>query len=98
MCGKKELFSSLDECVQSLVKFGNNSNISFFEKGQIVIKLKDQYQNFISDVLYTPDLHNNLLSTGQLSKKGCNIQIHQGYCTIFDKYESFISGVKITPN
>ncbi|XP_058783040.1 uncharacterized protein LOC131657688 [Vicia villosa] len=33
MCGKKELFSSLNETVKSTVKFGNNSNILILGKG-----------------------------------------------------------------
>ncbi|XP_020238520.1 uncharacterized protein LOC109817617 [Cajanus cajan] len=33
MCGKKELFFSLDETVKSTVKFGNNSNIPILGKG-----------------------------------------------------------------
>ncbi|BAU00899.1 hypothetical protein VIGAN_11003500, partial [Vigna angularis var. angularis] len=41
MCGKKELFSLLDETVTSTVKFGNNSDIPILGKGQIMIRLKD---------------------------------------------------------
>ena len=70
MCGKKELFSSLDETVKSNVKFGNNSNIPIVGKGQIAIRLKDGSHNFIGDVFYAPGLHHNLLSMRQLSKKG----------------------------
>ena len=50
MYGKKKLFSSLDEFVKSLVKFGNNANIPILGKGQMSIKLKNDSQNFISDV------------------------------------------------
>ena len=74
MCGKKELFSSLDEYVKSSVKFGNNANIPILGKGQISIKLKDDFQKFISDIFYAPGLHHNLLSMEQLSKKGYNMR------------------------
>ncbi|KAF7838842.1 Retrovirus-related Pol polyprotein from transposon TNT 1-94 [Senna tora] len=76
MCGKKELFSSLDESFNSLVKFGNNTNIPILGKGQISIRLKDGTQNFISDVFYAPGLHHNLLSMGQLSEKGYDMRVH----------------------
>ena len=70
MYGKKKLFSSLDEYVKLLVKFGNNSNIPILVKGQISIRLKDDSQNFIFDVFYVSGLHHNLLSMRQLSEKG----------------------------
>ena len=52
----------------------------------------------MSDVLYAPDLHHNFLSMGQLSKKGYNMQTHQGYCTMLDKNGKLIAKVKMTPN
>ena len=73
MCGKKELFSSLDESVKSLVKFGNNTDIPILGKGQISIRLKDDSHNFILDVFYAFGFHHNLLSIGQLSDKGYNM-------------------------
>ncbi|RDX80501.1 hypothetical protein CR513_38941, partial [Mucuna pruriens] len=91
MCGKKELFSSLNEMVKSTVKFGNNTNILILGKGRIAIKLKDGSQNFISDVFYAPGLHHNLLSMGQLSEKGYNMQILDGCCTLIDKNGRFIA-------
>ena len=98
MCGKKELFSSLDEFVKSLVKFGNNAYIPILGIGQISIRLKDGSQNFISDIFYAPGLYHNLLSMRQLSEKGYNMHIHQGYCTMIDKNGRFIAKVKMTPN
>jgi len=35
---------------------------------------------------------------GQLSEKGYNMQIHDGYCTLIDKNRRFIANVKMTPN
>ncbi|RDY00821.1 hypothetical protein CR513_15944, partial [Mucuna pruriens] len=88
---KKELFSSLNETVKSTVKFGNNTNIPILGKGRIAIKLKDGSQDFISDVFYAPGLHHNLLSMGQLSEKGYNMQILNGYCTLIDKNGRFVA-------
>ena len=98
MCGKKELFTSLNETVKSTVMFGNNSNIPIVGKGQISIRLRDGSQNFIGDVFYAPGLHHNLLSMGQLSEKGYNMQIHNGYCTLIDRNGRFITKVRMTPN
>ena len=78
LCGKNELFSSLDESIKSLVKYGNNANIPILEKGQISIKLNDGSQIFISNVFYAPTLHYNLLSMGTTVKKGYNIRSING--------------------
>ncbi|KAG6521246.1 hypothetical protein ZIOFF_018357 [Zingiber officinale] len=84
MCGRRELFSELDESIQSEVTFGNKTKVPILGKGKIYIQLKDGSQNFISDVFYVPELHQNLLSMGQLSEKGYKICIIQGYCIITD--------------
>jgi len=98
ICGKKELFASLDETVKSTVKFRNNTNILILGKGQVAIILKDGSQNFISDIFYALGLHHNLLSVGQQSEKCFNIQIHHGYYTLIDRSGRFIFKVKMTPN
>ena len=43
-------------------------------------------------------IHHNLLSMGQLSKKGFNMKIHEGYCMLIDKNGRFVAKVKMTPN
>lgn len=73
MCGKKELFSALDETIKSTMRFGNNANIPIMGKSQITIRLKEGSQNFISNVFYAFGLHRKLLSMRQLLEKGYNM-------------------------
>ncbi|KAF7814831.1 Retrovirus-related Pol polyprotein from transposon TNT 1-94 [Senna tora] len=102
MCGKNELFSSLDESFNSSAKFGNNANIPILGKCQISIRLKDGTQilfmMFSSLSFFALGLHYNLLSMGQLSEKGYDMRVHQGFCTLFDKNDRFVAKVKMTPN
>ncbi|KAG6490390.1 hypothetical protein ZIOFF_051686 [Zingiber officinale] len=98
MCGRRELFSELDESIQSEVTFGNKTKVPILGKGKIYIQLKDGSQNFISDVFYVPELHQNLLSMGQLSEKGYKICIIQGYCIITDGNGKLIAKVKMSQN
>ena len=98
MCGKKEMFSELDESFVSEEKFGNDTKVPVMGKGKISIKLKDGSINFISDVLYVPSLHQNLLSMEQLSEKGYEMQIYKGVCTINNERKGLIAKVKMTPN
>ena len=95
---RKESYSLLNEIVDSIVKFGSNTNIPILRKVHLSIKLKDGSHNFISNAFYAPGLHHNLLSMGQLSKKGYNMQIHLGYCIIFDRDGRFITEVNMTSN
>ncbi|XP_016195744.1 uncharacterized protein LOC107636769 [Arachis ipaensis] len=67
MSGRKELFSSLDDSVKLLLKFGNSTKIHIEGKWHIPIRLKDGSLSYIYDVFYAPELDYNLLSMGQLS-------------------------------
>ncbi|CAL9028169.1 unnamed protein product, partial [Prunus brigantina] len=98
MCGHKDLFSDLNESVQSVITFGDQTKIPAKGKGRITIKLNDGSSNSISDVYYVPGLRHNLLSLGQLSEKGYDIQIVNGVCTIHAANHGLIAKVKMTPN
>ncbi|XP_071907816.1 uncharacterized protein [Coffea arabica] len=56
MCGKKEMFSDLDESFHASVRFGNNEKVPVLGKGKIRIILQDGSSNYISDVFYVPSL------------------------------------------
>ncbi|KAL1351541.1 hypothetical protein AAHE18_06G103900 [Arachis hypogaea] len=84
MSGREELFSSLDDSVKLLLKFGNSTKIPIEGKGHIPIRLKDGSLSYISDVFYALELYYNLLSMGQLSEKGYKMITYRRYCTVFD--------------
>ncbi|XP_072090655.1 uncharacterized protein [Arachis hypogaea] len=98
MSGRKELFSSIDDSVKLLLKFGNSTKIPIEGKGHIPIRLKDGSLSYISDVFYAPELDYNLLSMGQLSEKGYKMIAYRGYCTVFDNNGRFIDKAKMTSN
>ncbi|XP_016163614.1 uncharacterized protein LOC107606138 [Arachis ipaensis] len=98
MSGRKELFSSLDDSVKLLLKFGNSTKIPIEGKWHIPIRLKDGSLSYISDVFYASELDYNLLSMGQLSEKGYKMITYCGYCTVFDNNGRFIDKAKMTSN
>jgi len=61
MCGKKEIFSDLDEEFYESVKLGNNSTMTVKGKGNVRLQVNGNFQ-IITGVFYVPDLKNNLLS------------------------------------
>ncbi|KAI9194907.1 hypothetical protein LWI28_010046 [Acer negundo] len=78
------MFLELDKTFTSKVKFGNNSKVLVMGKGKISISLKDGSKNTISEVLFVPSLHQNLLSMGHL-------RIHKGVCNIIDEHKCLIA-------
>ena len=98
--GKKELFFEIDESVDGEIKFGNNIILLVFVREKIPISLKNGSTNFISDVFYVHELHHNLLSMDQLSKKKIyDIRIRNGTYTIFNKKNiKMIASVLMTSN
>ncbi|XP_068344091.1 uncharacterized protein [Pyrus communis] len=65
MCGKKVIFTYLDETFRKSVKLGNNSSLAVLGKGNVRIEVNGIMQ-VITGVFYLPDLKNNLLSIRQL--------------------------------
>ena len=84
MSGSKSSFSYLNKDFHSTVNFGDCSIIKVMGKGDIKMKTKNGFVETISNVLYVPNLKNNLLSAGQLQEKGYEIFISKGTCEIFD--------------
>lgn len=79
------MFSQLDESVRGVVNFGNKATVPIMGKGKVLIRLADFSAQHISDVLYVPSLHWNLLSKGQLSINGLCFIIDNGVCTVENK-------------
>jgi hypothetical protein len=82
MCGKKEMFTDLDDTFRKSVKLGNNSSLAVIGKGNVRMEVNGIMQ-VITGVFYVPDLQNNLLSIGQLQEKGLIFVIKQGKCRIY---------------
>ena len=66
----KVLFSNLDDSMKVEIKFWNSSIVPM--KGKVVINVlaKNGEKMFIPNVYYVPALTHNLMSVGQLAKKG----------------------------
>ncbi|XP_074365687.1 uncharacterized protein LOC141706756 [Apium graveolens] len=92
MTGNKNYFINFDECVQREVKTGNNKTFFVKECGDGPIKIMQgtnyiymQGTNYIYSVYYVADLKHNLLSIGQLLRKGHHVNFKDDFCEITDK-------------
>lgn len=73
MTGNKKNFIDLDENFNSEVKLGDGKLPRTEGKGTITVQTKGGNKKLIGDVLYVPNLTSNLLSVGQLLRKGYSI-------------------------
>jgi hypothetical protein len=79
----KSLFRNLQTTKVAKVRIGNGDCITAKGKGTIAITTNSGTKT-ISDVLYVPDIDQNLLSVGKLIEKGMKVVFENQSCYIFD--------------
>ena len=83
MTHDKELFKELKSIESKKVRIGNGEYIAVKGKGTIAIS-SCLGTKLITDVLYVPDIDQNLLSVGQLIEKGFKVIFMEKACVIED--------------
>uniref|UniRef100_A0A2N9EI16 Integrase catalytic domain-containing protein n=1 Tax=Fagus sylvatica TaxID=28930 RepID=A0A2N9EI16_FAGSY len=78
-------FVELDRSYSSVVKLRDGKLKKVEGKGTIAVNTNGGNRKFIHDVLYVPSLSQNLLSVGQLLRKGYSLLFDDGECTVYDK-------------
>ncbi|XP_059298082.1 uncharacterized protein LOC132050733 [Lycium ferocissimum] len=86
MTGDEKAFLSINHSITSKVRMGNGALIDAKGRGTISINRKGSGKQ-IHDVLYVPDLEENLLSVGQLMENGYSLVFRDNCCRIYDKIE-----------
>ena len=79
----QELFRELDKTAISKVRIGNGAYLAVKGKGTVAIE-SHTCLKLISNVLYVPEINQNLLSVGQLLKKGYRVLFKDNHCLITD--------------
>jgi len=96
MTGSKEFFMSLDEGYASKVKLVDGKFHDIDGKDVVVVESKGGNSKLIYDVHYVLGLATNLLSLGQLSRKGYEINFDDDEGKIIDKKNnSIVAKVKM---
>nr|GMD21951.1 Retrovirus-related Pol polyprotein from transposon RE1 [Ipomoea batatas] len=94
MTGDEELFRELDRSQVSNVRIGNGDCIPVKGKGTVAIESYTGTK-LISDVLYVPDIDQNLLSVGQLVEKGFKVIFENKLGIIKDTYDNDVIRIKM---
>ncbi|XP_073223563.1 uncharacterized protein [Cicer arietinum] len=89
--------SDSDE-VKREIRFADNSSITTEGVGKVMIQRRDDKQSFICDVLYVPNMKNNLLSLGQLLEKGYSMKMEHVEMRLFDSSRRLILKAPLSEN
>lgn len=98
MSGKRVWFFDLNDEVKSKVRFADNLVITVEGIGKVMIKRKDGVAACISDVLYVPNMQNNLLSLGQLLEKGYTMSLGQNQMKVYDPHNNLVLKAPLSKN
>jgi len=95
MTHDQELFKELDRSKASKVRIGNGVFITVKGKRTVAIE-SCQGTKLIYDVLYVPEIDQNLLSVGQLLEKGFKLNFEDNQCSIKDANNKEIFSIKMS--
>ncbi|RVW26560.1 Copia protein [Vitis vinifera] len=77
------LFKELDKTITSKVRIGNGAYLVVKGKGTVAIEGHTGLK-LISNVLYVPEINQNMLSVGQLLEKNYKVLFEDNHCMIAD--------------
>ena len=83
MTHNEKMFKHLDRTFVSKVKIGNGDFVAVHGKGEVAVDTPSGIK-LISDVLYVPEISENLLSVGQMLDKNYSLNFSNKTCTIYD--------------
>ncbi|XP_038885771.1 uncharacterized protein LOC120076063 [Benincasa hispida] len=94
MTSDKELFKDLDKSFKSRVKIGNSEYLEV--KGKDTVSIESCVETkLITEVLFVPEIDQNLLSVGQLVEKGFKVLFEKGKCLISDSNGNKLFKIKM---
>ncbi|KAJ0599629.1 putative RNA-directed DNA polymerase [Helianthus annuus] len=97
MTGNRECFTHLDESLKKEVRTGDDKRLEVLGSGDVSITIRGRERK-IPDVFYVKGLKHNLLSVGQLIRKGYEVSFKGDRCTIKDANNEVLGMVKMTNN
>jgi hypothetical protein len=91
------IFSSIDKSIQPKVKLGNGDVVQAKGRGTIAVSTK-RGTKIINNVLYIPELDQNLLSVAQMLRNGYAVSFKERFCFITDTHGLEIAKLKMDGN
>jgi hypothetical protein len=97
MTSRKDLFTKLSE-FEGEVNLGDGSPLKIHGIGTILLHMSDECGSFdleFNDVLYVPELEDNLISQGTIESKGMKIVCVQGLTSISEEDKVFLKAHRV---
>lgn len=91
MTGDKRYFSMINTLITGKVRFGDDSCIDIKGKGTISFIDMNGESRKMTDMYYILDLKSNIISLGQATKNGCDIQVRGEQLTMHDKNRKLLT-------
>lgn len=86
MCGNRLFFFKFDESITGQVRFGDNSRIDIRGKGSIRFNFGEGCTKVMNHVYYIPGLRSNIISLGQATEAGCEVNMKENTLSLYDRY------------
>ncbi|TXG63371.1 hypothetical protein EZV62_010365 [Acer yangbiense] len=94
MAKDESLFSSLDRTDRTRVKLSNGNMVQAAGRGNVLIHTNSSTK-VIHDVLFIPNLYQNLLSVAQLLKRGYSLSFKDDCCVVVDCHDVEVARIKM---
>ncbi|XP_019433835.1 PREDICTED: uncharacterized protein LOC109340568, partial [Lupinus angustifolius] len=98
MTGHRDWLVNFNPNKRSKVRFADNRLIQAEGTGDVVIRRNDGKKAMLTDVLFVPNMKNNLISLGQLIEKGFSVKMQSGYLEVLDSSARKVMKVPLTQN
>ena len=80
------------------MRFGDGSLVTICGKGCVIFRWTNGNERMLPDVYFMPKLRANIISLGQLDKKGCKSVIEDLHLCVFDQQRELLVRVRHTAN
>ena len=85
MSGNRLFFYELDETITGKVRFGDDSRVDIVGKGSVRFVFKGGDKKVLNNVYYIPTLKSNIVSLGQATEVGCEVNMKGNTLTLLDR-------------
>lgn len=91
------IFSSIDPIIKPKIKLGNGDIVQAKGRGIVTVSTT-KGTKVIKNVLFIPELDQNLLSVTQMLKNGYGVAFKENFCFIIDSHDLAVAKIKMEDN
>ncbi|KAL9249937.1 hypothetical protein AKJ16_DCAP25209 [Drosera capensis] len=84
MTGRRDMFQELDEKITGEVRLGDDNVVQVKGKGTVVFQCKNEDQYILHEVYYIPKLCTNIISLGQMTENGSEVNMVGDAIKVYD--------------